>query len=70
MGREEGKQNKSEQHTAEKCDHWMTICWLEEEVGQACFLLKSHAGALSYMVMKEQSNISKMQKFEFTSKHQ
>lgn len=38
----------------------MTKCRLEEEVGQACFFL-SHAVTFSYMTMKDQSNLSKMQ---------
>lgn len=39
----------------------MIICQLEEEVGQALFFL-SHAVTFQNMTMKDQSNISKMQR--------
>lgn len=46
MGQENSKQHSknklktklgSKRHTAEKCDHWMAKCLLEEQAGQAGF---------------------------------
>lgn len=45
----------------------MTTWQLEEEVGQACFLLKSHAVTLSFMTMKVKHVKNAV---HFTSKHQ
>lgn len=47
-------------HTAEKCDHWMEIWQLEEEVGQACwFLFWSHA---SYLIIHDNGGSVKHRK--------
>lgn len=65
MGWEEGSHKESEQHTTEKCDHWMKICWLKKEVGQAClFVFFSFSKPCSYLLIHDNEgavNISKMQ---------